>query len=175
MSKKISNPLRSAAVGAAKKGMAVKEQLKSGLNVPREKLKDIKEEAREAYEKEKKEKAARPKKKRTTVKEKGTAVKKRLKSGLNVPGEKLKDIREGRAVARIKKTHEEVEKLDSYIEEFEKKLKEKKAPAVPKKPAPKAKKAAKKPAKKKAPAGEEVPEAPPKKVIKDELAWIYSS
>ncbi len=115
MTKKISNPLRSAAVGATKKSLAVK---------------------------------------------------KRLRSGLNAPGEKLK---ENRAVASIKKTREEVEKLDSYIEEFEKKLAEKKAPAAPKKPAPKAKKVAKKPVE------EGVSETPSKKVVKDELAWIYSS
>ncbi len=166
MTKKISNPLCSAAVGATKKSLAVKKRLRSGLGIPGEKLKGIKEEAREAYEKEKREKAARPKKKKTTVREKGIAVKKRLRSGLGIPGEKLK---ENRAVASIKKTREEVEKLDSYIEEFEKKLVERKAPAAPKKPAPKAKKVAKKPVE------EEVPETSSKKVVKDELAWIYSS
>lgn len=105
----------------------------------------------------------------------GIAVKERLRSGLNAPGKKLKGIMEEareayekeeteKIAARIKKTQEEVEKLDIYIETLEKKLEEKKIPVVLKKPA-------EKPDKNKAPVEEEVQGVQPK----DELAWIYSS
>jgi len=166
---KFSDTLRPAAVRVAKRGLVVKERIRSDLGTLREELDGIMEEAREADQKEEGIEVARHKEEQ---------LRSQLISDLETLREELDDVMEGvketrekeKKAPKAEKPKEETKKekvAASYsteriklIEEKRKeKIKEsiakekveKKAKAPAKKPAAKAEKAVKKPEKKKAP------------------------